>query len=156
MYLVHNAEDVGLPTKFRINAGQASQPIASSMPANRLRHWRNTNPSLGLLYTLRKHVAFTRCCCNVDPQSSTLARNWNSIGWLYRVFWLLHVGDYAGDARKSNQSSKHLSQKVVMKVRFFTLLEKNCYCRDDWNDDVSCMPSIQHPSWVDMSYKNVG
>ena len=24
--------------------------------------------------------------------------------------------------RKSNQSSKHLSQKVVMKVRFFTLL----------------------------------
>ena len=25
-------------------------------------------------------------------------------------------------SRKSNQSSKHLSQKVVMKVRFFTLL----------------------------------
>ena len=28
------------------------------------------------------------------------------------------------DSRKSNQSSKHLSQKVVMKVRSFTLL----YC----------------------------
>ena len=28
-------------------------------------------------------------------------------------------------SRKSNQSSKHLSQKVVMKVRFFTLLLQN-------------------------------
>ena len=41
------------------------------------------------------------------------------------------AGNFASDtgakyffkySRKSNQSSKHLSQKVVMKVRFFTLL----------------------------------
>ena len=31
--------------------------------------------TLGLLYTSRKHLAFTQCCFNVDPQSSTLARH---------------------------------------------------------------------------------
>ena len=84
--------DVGLPTKFRFNGGPASQPIAGSMPVKRLRRWPNTNPSLGLLYTLRKHVVYPQCCFNVDPQSLTLAQNWNSIGRLYRVFWLLHGG----------------------------------------------------------------
>ena len=43
-----------------------------------------------------------------------------------------NAGIFAGDtganfflkgSMKSNQSSKHLSQEVVMKVRFFTLLE---------------------------------
>ena len=57
----------------------ASQPIAGSIPVNRLRRWPNTNASLGLLFTLRKHVAFTHCCFNVYPQSSTLARQCNSI-----------------------------------------------------------------------------
>ena len=74
-YDVPRTEDVGLPIKFRFNAVSASQPIAGSMPVNRLRRWLNTNPSLGLLYTLRKHVAFTLCCFYVDPQSSTLARH---------------------------------------------------------------------------------
>ena len=46
-----------------------------------------------------------------------------------------NAGIFAGDtgtkyflkgSRKSNQSSKHLSQKVVMKVRFFTLLTGRC------------------------------
>ena len=46
--------DVGLPTKFRFNVGPASQPITGSTPVNRLRRWPNTNPSLGLLYTLRQ------------------------------------------------------------------------------------------------------
>ena len=64
---------------------------------NRLRRWPNTNPSLGLLYTLRKNVALTQCCLNVDPQSLTLARQWNSLGWLYCVIWQ-HAGDYTGDA----------------------------------------------------------
>ena len=50
---------------------------------NCLRRWPNNNPSRGLLYTLRKHVAFTQCCFNVDQPSSTLSRHWNSIGWLY-------------------------------------------------------------------------
>ena len=76
-YDVPRTKDVGLATKFW------SQPTAGSMPVNLLRRWPNTNPSLGLLYTLRKHVTFTQCCFNVDPKSSTLAQHWNSIGWLY-------------------------------------------------------------------------
>ena len=79
-YDVPRTEDVGLPTKFRFKVGPALQPIAGSMPVNRLRRWPNTNLSPGLLYTLRKHVTFNQCCFNVDPQSSTLARHSNSIG----------------------------------------------------------------------------
>ena len=52
-YDIPRTEDVGLPTKFRFNVGPASQPIAGSMPVNRLRRWPNTNPSLGLLYLRR-------------------------------------------------------------------------------------------------------
>ena len=74
-YDAPRTEDVGLPTKFRFNAGQALQPIAGSMPVNRLRRWPNTNLSPGLLYTSRERVAFNQCCFNVDPQSSTLARH---------------------------------------------------------------------------------
>ena len=36
-------EDVGLSTKFRFNVGPAFEPIAGSMPVNRLRRWPNTN-----------------------------------------------------------------------------------------------------------------
>ena len=68
-------EDVGLPTKFRFNVGPALHPIAGSMPGNRLRRWPNINLSPGLLYALRKHVAFNQGCFNVDPKSSTLARH---------------------------------------------------------------------------------
>ena len=67
-YDVPRTEDVGLPTKFWFNFGSALHPIAGSMPVNRLR-------SPGLLYTLRKHVAFNQCCFNIDPQFSTLARH---------------------------------------------------------------------------------
>ena len=35
----------------------------------------------------RKHGAFTRCCFNVGPPSSTLVQHWNSIGWMHRVCW---------------------------------------------------------------------
>ena len=95
---VPRTEDVGLPTIFQFIVGPASQPIASLLSVNRLRRWPNTNPWLGLLYTLRKHVAFTQCYFSFKPLSLMLARHWNSLGWLYRVFWLQHVGDYAGDA----------------------------------------------------------
>ena len=54
MYL--RTEDVGLSTKFRFNAESALQPIAGSLPVNRLRGRPNTNLSPGLLYSLRKHV----------------------------------------------------------------------------------------------------
>ena len=51
-----------------------------------LRRWPNTTPTLGLLYTQRqhpsKHVSFTQYCLNVCLTCSTLARHWNSIGWL--------------------------------------------------------------------------
>ena len=51
-YDVSLGEDAGLATKFRFNVGPALQPIAGSMPVNRLRRWPNTNLSPGLLYTL--------------------------------------------------------------------------------------------------------
>ena len=95
-YDVPRTEDVDLPTKFRFTVGPTLQPIAGSKPVNRLQRWPNTNLSQVLLYTLRKHMAFTwfnQCCFNVDPQSSKLARHWNSIGWLYRVYWLMHYAD---------------------------------------------------------------
>ena len=74
-YDVPRTVDVGLPTTSRFNVGPASQPIADSIPVNHLRRWPNTHPSLGLLYTLRKHVALTQCCFNVDPQFLPLARH---------------------------------------------------------------------------------
>ena len=49
---VPRTEDVGLPTKCRLNDVPASQPIAGSMLVYCLRRWPYTNPSLGLLYTL--------------------------------------------------------------------------------------------------------
>ena len=49
LHYVPRTEDVGLPTQFRFNVGPVSQPIAVSMPVNRLRRWPNTNPTLGLL-----------------------------------------------------------------------------------------------------------
>ena len=61
-YDVPRTEAVGLPIKFRFNAGPALHPIADLMLVNRLRRWPNTNLSPGLLYTLRKHVAFSQCC----------------------------------------------------------------------------------------------
>ena len=69
----------------------------------------NTNLSPGLLYTLHKHVAFNQCCFNIDPQFSTLARHWNTIGWLYRLFWLLH---YAGDTLTSRHH-KHQKTRYI-------------------------------------------
>ena len=53
-------EDVGLPTKFQFNVRPALQPIAGSIPVNRPRRWPITNPSLGVVYTLRKHVSSTQ------------------------------------------------------------------------------------------------
>ena len=72
MYLVQRSY-VGLLTKYRFKVRPALQPIAGSMPVNRLRRCPNTNLSPCLLYTLRKHMAFSQCCFKVDQQSSTLA-----------------------------------------------------------------------------------
>ena len=89
-YDVPDTEDVG-------PGGRPTHQIPvqcwASVAAN---YWfnRKTNLSPGLLYTLHKHVAFNQYCFNVDSQSSMLDSHQNSIGWLYRLFWLLH---YAGD-----------------------------------------------------------
>ena len=56
-YDVPGTEDVGSPTKFRLNVGPAVQPIACSMP------FCDAGPTP--LYTLRKHVAFNQCDCTV-------------------------------------------------------------------------------------------
>ena len=70
-------EDEDLPTKFWFNVGPASQPIAGSMPVKGLWRWPNTNPSLGLLYTFRKHVEFTQCCWpTVFDAGSSLNQYW--------------------------------------------------------------------------------
>ena len=58
-YDVPCTQDVDFPTKFWYNVGPVSQPIAGSVPVNRLRRWSNTISSLGLLYTVREHVAST-------------------------------------------------------------------------------------------------
>ena len=59
LYDVPRTEDVGLPTQFRFNVGPTSQPIVGSMRVNRLRSWPNTNPTLGLLHTLRQLITFS-------------------------------------------------------------------------------------------------
>ena len=59
------------------------------MPVNRQRRWPNTNLSPGLLYTLRKHVAFNQCSFNVDPQ-------------------LTHSLYYAGDALTSRRQKQQI------------------------------------------------
>ena len=43
-------QDVGLSTLFRFNVRPVSQPIAGSMPVNRLRCWPNTNSTLSVVY----------------------------------------------------------------------------------------------------------
>ena len=96
LYDVPRTHDVGLPTQYPFNVGPASQPIAGSMLVNRLRRLPNTNPTPGLLYTLRhhisKHMAFTQCCFNIYPDFA-LAQHWNRIGWFSRVCYDCYVGD---------------------------------------------------------------
>ena len=41
------SHNVGLPTQYRFNVGPASQPIAGSMPFNRIRRWPNIETGLG-------------------------------------------------------------------------------------------------------------
>ena len=129
---VPRKEDVGLPTNFRFIVGPASQPIAGSMLVNHLQRWPNTNPSLGLMYTLvstsantwhspnnvsmlthslrrwpdietplgdctmfsnccipSKHETITKCCFNAGPASKTVVQDWNSIGWMLCVCWVV-------------------------------------------------------------------
>ena len=69
-YDVPHTEDVGLSHQIPVQCW-ASVIAHCRINAGRLQRWPNTNPSLDLLYTLLKHVSFTQCWFNVDPQSST-------------------------------------------------------------------------------------
>ena len=44
---VRGTHNVSLPTQYRFNAGPASQPIAGSMPVNRIGRWPNIETKLG-------------------------------------------------------------------------------------------------------------
>ena len=46
LYDVPGTRNVGLPTQYRFNVGQVSQPIAVLMPANRIRRWPNIETEL--------------------------------------------------------------------------------------------------------------
>ena len=51
-YDAPDTENVCITTKFRFNVGPALQPIAGSMPVNRVRRGPSTNLSPDLLYSL--------------------------------------------------------------------------------------------------------
>ena len=116
------------------------------MPVNCLRRWPNTNLSPGLLYTLHKHEAFNQFCFNVDPQSSTLARQWNSIGWLYRLFWRLH---YAGDALISAPEKWNESgfRPLLCTYRLNWARRTSWGWWDDWDDTVLQTQDSKFESW---------
>ena len=67
VYDIPGTEHVCLRTKFQLNVGPAFQPIAGSMLVNCPQRWSNTYLSPGLLYTLRKQVAFNQRCFDIDP-----------------------------------------------------------------------------------------
>ena len=69
---VPRTEDVGLPTKFRLNVGPALQPIAGSMPVNRLRRWPNTNLSPGLFFYFAQIRGFQPILFQCWPHSLRL------------------------------------------------------------------------------------
>ena len=106
---VPGTEDVGLPTKFRSMLGQLCSPL--------LVQCRSIVYDAGP--TLIYHGVCCILCANtwhstnavsmLTPQSSKLSRHWNSIGWLYRVFWPLH---YAGDALTSRRQKHGITRYI--------------------------------------------
>ena len=60
------------------------------------------------MYFPSKHEAFTQCCFNVGPPSSTLAQHWNSIKWMPR-----NCSCYSSDVRIP--STKQVSRFYYMK-----------------------------------------
>ena len=68
------------PIQFQFNVGLVSQPITGSIPVNHLRHWPNTNPTLSLLYTLRKHISKHICHSpNAVSMLTNSLRRWPNI-----------------------------------------------------------------------------
>ena len=47
LYDVNGTHNVDLATQYRFKVGPASQPIAGSMPVNRIRRWPNIETELG-------------------------------------------------------------------------------------------------------------
>ena len=46
LYDIPGTQNVGLPTQYRFNVGPALQPIAGSIPVNRIRRWPNIKAEL--------------------------------------------------------------------------------------------------------------
>ena len=74
-YDVPVTEDVGLLTKFRFNVGPALQPIAGSMPGNRLRHWPSTNLSRVCSILVIQPILF-QCWLTVFDAGLSLKQHW--------------------------------------------------------------------------------
>ena len=72
-------------TQYRLNFGPASQPIAGSMPVNRIRRWPNIETELGdcpvfaltalrvILYPPKGNVETALLPVKAEPAQSTLA-----------------------------------------------------------------------------------
>ena len=114
-YDVPRTENAGLPTKFLLMLGRRRSTLLVQYGQSS-RHWPDTNPSLGLPCTLRKHVAFTQCCFNVDQQSFTLARIKTALGdctcfvtaacrWLYRWRFL--------SRRQKHQITRYIDPMLI-------------------------------------------
>ena len=84
MHPTPGAHIVGLPTQYRFNVGRASQPIAGSMPVNRIRRWPNIETELGDCPVCA--LTAIRVCDTSSPERpptglhETLAQLWNNAG----------------------------------------------------------------------------
>ena len=73
---INTVLNTAIPSKHvALNQWSANVGPQSGPPSTQ--HWLNTSCL----------EAFTQCCFNVGPPSSTLAQHWNSIGWMPRVCW---------------------------------------------------------------------
>ena len=67
--------NVGLPTQYPFNVGSASQPIAGTMPVNRIRRWPNIETELG------DYLVFDPTVIRVTPYDQKGHYPDNTIHW---------------------------------------------------------------------------
>ena len=72
LYDVPGTYDIGLPTQYRFIVGPASQPIAGSMPVNRIRRWPNIETEFGDYPVFA--LGAIRVTLNATYQITTLAQ----------------------------------------------------------------------------------
>ena len=91
-----------------------------------------------------------QCCFNVDPLSSTLARHWNSIGWLYRVCWYVDfdIRDLKWSRLCITCASVFLFLESWAYPSKHAKLRQFCFC---WASVAYRGPTIHH-HWLDVVY----